>query len=462
MTIIGILNTEKYINNGILNTDIMEELFDQNPWWKDKKLIEEDYDIVKWKEKKNRWIPDIINKINLKSFGLHIISGPRQAGKTTALKLLISNLLKKKNPRSLFYFNCENLADYKELSEIIGRYLEFKESSSIKSSIILLDEITLPKEWYRAIKSLIDKGKLRNDVIIITGSSSMAIKKEVELFPGRRGNGKDFTMYPLSFRAFLSVIDPKLLQKIQPICNIREIRKKVLNALLFERELNKYLKIYMEYGGFPLSIANLHDSKEEAKKTYLSWVKNAILKADRSDIIARQIIKAIIETLQSNVSWEGISKKIEIKSPKTVAAYLELLKSMFVVNLLYNLDISGKKIRFGKNKKVHFRDPLLLELCEDWCLITAKNKQSALAEALVVEHLSRMFPENVFFWKDGFEIDAVVMDKKDTYGFEVKWSERSDARKVSHLKDFVIVTKKEYTKSPLKIPLSVFLSLFDV
>ncbi len=438
------------------------ELFDQNPWWKDTNLVEQDYDIVKWNEKKYRWVPGIIEKISLEHFALHIITGPMQAGKTTALKLLIKKLLEKREPKSIFYFNCENLADYRELTEVLESYLEFKESNNLKRCIILLDEITLPKEWYRSIKYLIDMGKFRDDVLILTGSSSLFVKREVELFPGRRGKGKDFVLYPLSFRGFLNVIDPELVKKLHILNTTDELEKKVLNNMVFEKELSRHLEKYMEYGGFPLSIANFGKSREEAKKTYLSWIKNAILKAERSDVIARQIIKALIETIQSDISWESISKKIEIKSPKTAAAYIDLLKSIFAVNVLYNIDISGKKIRFGKNKKLHFRDPLLLEIFEDWCLIKSQNKQSAVAEALVVDHLIKKFPECVFFWKNSFEIDAVVLVKGKLYGFEVKWSEKPEAKSLSQLKMFAIITKKTYSKSPLKIPLSVFLSVFDV
>ena len=439
-----------------------QEFFDQNPWWKDKSLIEKDYDIVKWNEKKYKWIPEIIEKINLEPFSLHVLSGPRQAGKTTAVKLLIKKLLQEKEAKSIFFFSCEDVADYKELLEILNFYIQFKEASSVKNSIIILDEITSPHEWYRAVKSLIDKGKFRNDVIILTGSSSINVKKEVELFPGRRGNGKDFVLYPLSFRSFLKVVDSDLVKKLDCFNTLDDIHKKVLNSLMFEKELNKYLEKYMEFGGFPLSVANLDGSKEEAIKVYLSWIKNAILKADRSDIIARQIIKVIIETLQSSISWETISKKIEIKSPKTAFAYVDLLKSIFVLNVLYNIDLSGKKMRFGKNKKIHLRDPLLIDTFEEWCLIKSQNKITAIAESLVIEHLVRMFPEKVFFWKNGLEIDAVVLEKDKLYGFEVKWSEKINIKVPSQINNMITITKKEYSKVPFKIPLSVFLSIFDV
>jgi hypothetical protein len=329
----------------------IKQLAEQNPWWKEKEAIEKDYDIAKWQEKKHKWMPSILNEISFSPFALHILLGPRQAGKTTAVKLLIKRLLSKKEPNSIFYFNCEELSDYKEVLELIETYLEFRKDFQISSSFIFLDEVTSPKEWYKAIKSLIDKGKLKNDVLLLTGSSSISIKKQIELFPGRRGKGKDFILMPLSFREFVGIINPGLHEKIEAVKNLAELEAKAAKAVLYLDELNKELKKYMVYGGFPLGIESIYNYKEDAKRIYLSWIKNAVLKAERSDMIARQILKAMIERMPSAISWEKISKEIEIKSPKTVAAYTDLLRSMFALIILYSINVSSKKIKFGKNKK---------------------------------------------------------------------------------------------------------------
>jgi len=441
----------------------IEMLIEQNQWWKDKSIIEEDYDIQKWKEKKYKWIPSILEEIELKPFSLHILLGPRQAGKTTVMKLLIKQLLKKTDSKSLFYFNCEAIGDCKELMDIIESYLMFKEDNNIKNSLIILDEITSPKEWYKGIKLLIDKGRLKKETVILTGSSSITIKKQVELFPGRRGNGKDFILMPLSFREFIKVINPSLYEKIEPIKNFEneELRKKSVKSLPYLKELNALLSIYKNYGGFPLGIESINKNKEDAKRVYLNWIKNAVLKAERSDLIARQIIKTILEKIPSPISWENVSKQIEIKSPKTVSAYIELLKSIFALYILYNIDINHKTIKFGKNKKIHFIDPLLLELLEDWCLVKIKNKDNLLAESMVANILSRKFPEKSFFWKNGFEIDSVIIDNKKLRGFEVKWSEDPKLKKLPQFDSLVLITKKDFLSSPLKIPLSIFLSIIE-
>ena len=51
----------------------IDVLVEQNLWWKEKDLIEDDPDILKWKERKHRWIPEIVSDITLKPFSLHII-----------------------------------------------------------------------------------------------------------------------------------------------------------------------------------------------------------------------------------------------------------------------------------------------------------------------------------------------------------------------------------------------------
>jgi len=88
----------------------------QNPWW----YGELDKKYEEWKSYPVKWIPPIISSFNFKPFSLNFLVGPRQVGKTTALKIYIHNvLLPHNNPKSIFYFSCEELTDFKELGELI-------------------------------------------------------------------------------------------------------------------------------------------------------------------------------------------------------------------------------------------------------------------------------------------------------------------------------------------------------
>jgi predicted AAA+ superfamily ATPase len=95
-------------------------------------------------------------------------------------------------------------------------------------------------------------------------------------------------------------------------------------------------------------------------------------------------------------------------------------------------------------------------------LVKIKNRESVLAESIVASHLARLYQEKIFFWKNSFEIDVLVIDSGLLRGFEVKWSEKSQARQLPQLKSFAIITKKEFARKPLKIPLSIFLMLLNI
>jgi len=434
----------------------------QNPWWIRRNAIEEDEDIKKWKSGKRRWVPEILEKIELRPFSLHFIFGPRQVGKTTLLKLLIMKLLKEGiDEKRIFYFRCDKLSDFKELDEVIKTYLEFRETYGIKNSFIFLDEITFPREWFRTIKFYVDTGDFKRDVLILTGSLSMHLKREVELFPGRRGFGKNYTMLPLSFREFIKVFNPKIYKKLPRIERLdkKEIFEKAYNALPFFAEIDKLFRKYLEIGGFPLCVKNEAITKE-AMDTYWSWIRTDLAKIKRSEETFKRVAKAILEKAPSAISLNSVAKEFEIGTHKTVYEYLNVMEKLFVAKVLYWIDPHKLVADFKKNRKVHFIDPFFFYLFSDLCL-SKVPEESVLVEAIVASHLARKF--DVFYWKNGREIDVVVGDGKKVMGFEVKWKERvkRDFSRfyIGKIKDIICLTKNEISKEKNFIPVSIFLSL---
>jgi predicted AAA+ superfamily ATPase len=438
----------------------IEMLAKQNPWWKEKSEIENDEDIKKWKEGKIKWIPSYIDEISLKPFSLNFIFGPRQVGKTTLLKLLIKKLLEKEEKEEIFYFRCDKLADYKELDEVLKAYFEFRKAKNISSSFIFLDEITFPKEWFRTIKYYIDTGELKNDVLVLTGSLSMYLKKEVELFPGRRGFGKDIVMLPLSFREFIKVFSPKLYEKIPKIEKIEkeEMFKKAYLALPFFEEIEKLFEKYLKIGGFPLAVKS-EGISEEVKDIYWSWLKSDLAKIERSEETFKRVAKAIVEKTPSAISLNSLAKEFEIATHKTVFEYLDIMENLFVAKIIYYLDLEKEIKSFKKNRKVCFVDPFFFYLFSDICLTKLPN-ESIIVENVVDSHLARRF--NVFYWKNRREIDAVVKEK-EVIGFEIKWSEKVEDYskiKIGKLKNVFCLTKDKLDKEKNLLPISLFLAMF--
>jgi predicted AAA+ superfamily ATPase len=438
----------------------LEILSKQNPWWKDKAEIENDEDIRKWKDGKRKWMPSEINEISLKPFSLNFVFGPRQVGKTTLLKLLIKKLLEEGVEKErIFYFRCDKLADYKELDEVLKTYFEFRKSRNISSSYIFLDEVTFPKEWFRTIKFYIDMGDFKNDVLVLTGSLSMYLKKEVELFPGRRGFGKDIVMMPLTFREFIKVFSPEIYEKIPKIERIEkeEIFKKAYEALPYFDKIQELFKKYLKIGGFPLAVKN-EEITQEVRESYWAWIKSDLAKIDRSEEIFKRIAKAILEKTPSAISLNSIAKEFDISTHKTVFEYLDVMEKMFIVKVLYHIDLDKIIPNLKKNRKVCFTDPFFFYLFSDICL-TKLPDESVLVENVVASHLSRKF--DVFYWKNQREIDVVIRSE-EIIGFEVKWREKADdfsRIEIGKMKNVFCLTKDLLDKEKNLIPTSLFLAM---
>jgi predicted AAA+ superfamily ATPase len=405
----------------------------QNPWW----YGEKDRKYEEWEQSPVKWIPPIIRTFDFKPFSLNFLVGPRQVGKTTALKIYIHKfLLPKKDPKSIFYFSCEELTNFKELGEILDNYLAFKEANKIESSFIILDEITFVEEWHRAIKARIDKGLFKKDVIIISGSASLEILKQKEYFPGRRGSGKDIKFYPLSFADYTFCL--KNLETVRE--NIENVEKAMSANKIHSSILLQLFHNYLSTGGFPLPIVEFFSRGKisyETRKIYVDWLKNDFRKLKRNESYMKEILAYIINSKATPVSWLNISRETSIASPHTTQAYVEDLKNLFVVEIL-NFLSPESKILFRKNKKIHITDPFLYKtICE---FVKAEASEPALLEAIVATHLARRY--ETFYWKNKSEADVVIKLDKKQIGIEIKKVGRS-WRKPRHLEKAFLLTKDD-------------------
>jgi hypothetical protein len=362
-----------------------------NPWWKN----QEDVMIKKWESTRIRWVPKWIDKIGLQPFSLNFIIGPRQIGKTTGVKLLIQKLLKKRAAESIFYFNCDFVPDINYLKKLLDTYLEFKKSENVESSFIFLDEITSVPEWWRVVKGYIDLGVFENDVVTITGSSSLKLKGETELFPGRRGKGKDIVVHPLSFREFLGIHGIKVKTAENPEKGMKRLLKR-------EDEIRNFFSLYTKTGGFPLSV----NEDPTAEEQFLAGFEGEVLKSKHNLQLMKEVISSILRKAPSPLSLSTIGRDVGV-SYKTIQDYTEVLKSFFVMDTAFYKD--RKRIVWRKERKFFFLDPFITNTLSSWC--GEEYLDSAFYEWLVQSHLLRKFG-SVFYFRDSFEIDCIANDLK--------------------------------------------------
>jgi len=353
---------------------------ESNPWWefdewenKDKHLA--DYNILRI-----RWIPKWINEISLEPFSLNFVLGLRQTGKTTGLKLLIKKLTRDISAENIVYIDCEVFPDFISLREAIDSYLEVTKSDETK--FIFLDEVTSITEWWKAVKYLIDTGKLKNCVLTVTGSSSLRIKRDIELFPGRTGYGKIIEVLPLNFKEFVQVHGVKKYK------------------LEYDKVLELFKK-YLEIGGFPLTINGFSSNH------ILNALVGEFVRFGKSLEISKETFASLISKIPSALSFRAIAQDTSGYSYKTIQEYLEFFRNLYIIDFAYLKE--GSKILYRKERKIFFRDPLLLNIFSVWS--NSRYIYSALIENVVQEHLYRRFGE-IYYYRNSYEIDCIANDLK--------------------------------------------------
>ncbi|MEM3385674.1 MAG: ATP-binding protein [Nitrososphaeria archaeon] len=319
--------------------------------------------------------------------------GARQVGKTTGIKLLIKKLIEENSvkPESIFYFTCDLGVDLEDLKKVIGWYLDYKKANNIASSFIFLDEVTSVREWWKIVKGYIDLGVFKNDVITVSGSSSLKLKGDIELFSGRRGKGSDLIVYPLSFKEFL------FIKKISfNLTGVLELDMKT--ASLYKSEIDRLFKEYLKRGGFPLSI-NMHP---DAERFFLSSFESEVLRANKNIEISKGIVSSILRKAPSPLSYSTIANDLGI-SYKTVQEYTELFKGLFLLDTA--LFKENKKIYWKKERKFFFLDPFIANTFSYWTL--QNYLESSIYEWIIQSHLARKYG-NIYYYRNSYEIDCIA------------------------------------------------------
>jgi len=491
------------------------ELMDQNPWWRDPKAILKDKYIIALDKSKVRWDPRLKYKFSLNTDAIYTLRGPRQVGKTTLLKDLILQLIKSRVlPRNIFYYTCDLIDNPKALAETISSYLNSIRPSTKQRAYLLLDEVSSVKDWQKAIKYLVDKGKLTLTTLILSGSHTLDIKKASEKLPGRRGLTKDTPdkiMLPMKFAEYAETLNKDVEESIleQRILSWPR-RKQLLFSLLkgdipeeirelsfLSKDLEQLFQQYLITGG-TARVAHEYlkhnEIRENIYKTYVDVVLGDLAKWGKRETYLRQVIGRIIETLGSQVGWNTLRQDTDIASHNTVAEYVDTLTDSFVLLYLHRYDTSHQRPAYQKEKKIHFCDPFFLHAMRAWTtgkepfestLEFLKNPENVgiLAEGITADHLIRLafllseqkqlfaYENVVLYWrgKKDREVDFVIRDnppecaavevkyqptinRKDTFGV-------IDFMKASRTTNAIILSKQtlEVRRNITILPIWLFL-----
>jgi len=488
-----------------------------NNWWKRTEAIHEDKNIRDWSLSTFKWEPRLDKTIEDEEV-IYVLRGPRRVGKTTLLKLRIERLLKRGvTPENIFYYPCDALETPKQLTTLIDSYLSDIRKTG-KWTYLFIDEVSMLKDWQRAIKLLIDAGRFKDCTVILTGSHSIDLRKGSESLAGRRGQIEklrygtpDKILLSAKFSEYVETLQPILSHKIQELWLLSvERRKRMILELargriptelkklaMFSKELGVLFEKYLVTGGIAPAIHEYTSTRNISNDTYgtfVHFVVRDICRWGQDENYARQILRRVIETLASHVSWNSLKDDTEIQDHKTVGTYVKVLKDSFVIAYFYQLNIQKESAYYKKEKKAYFQDPFIFHACRSWVygkdgyessleFLSKTENKSKLVEGIVSNHISRfMFsqhpsslfdPSNyVFYWENkNKEVDFMFELDGKFLPIEVKYSDniqKDDARGISEFiktgrsHDFGIITSRnrlEIGERYIVIPLSILLLL---
>ncbi|HIH22105.1 TPA: ATP-binding protein [Candidatus Micrarchaeota archaeon] len=265
----------------------------------------------------------------------NVIVGPRKAGKTFYLYLLI----KKKSADKWVLINFEdNLLsglDANGLNKIVDYS---KELLSTEKLSFFFDEIQVIDGWEKFVISLLNE----HYPVYITGSNSKLLSREIAT--SLRGKSLSYLLLPLSFSEYLRFNGIKLEKNFEYGNQAFRIKK--------------YFREYLDYGGFPEMV--LADSMPLKNKLINSYF-DSILYRDLVDRLKLKniklvdiVIKYALNVFGRTFSISALEKYLKSnKIPYSLEDLYIILKSLqdvFMVGYVKEYSKSFKKSEISKAK----------------------------------------------------------------------------------------------------------------
>jgi predicted AAA+ superfamily ATPase len=420
------------------------------------------------------YLSPLASETNFKEPGIYLLTGGRQVGKTTFLKQYMLQRLEEDHfdPSNMLFLAGELISSYHVLVRLLEAF-----SKPNELQYVFIDEVNYIPDWDKGIKYLADAGFLENTVVILTGSDSLILRTAMQRFAGRRGKADqvDYIFYPLSFKEFALLRNPGL----NTLCDSIQSTTLITPNLLYSNmhtELMSLLQQYLIHGGYLPAIANLWQEKTilaGTLRTYIEWIIGDMLKFKKTEKHVFEILKGILSTYATQISWHSLLKHLSIDHHQTVSEYCHLLEDIHVIHIIEALNENTLTAAPKKNKKIYFQDPFIYHAVfafvhQDRSLQciekTLQDPQqiAALIEGIVISLCKRYYP--TFYIKGNLgEVDVALIHNHNFLPIEVKWTNQlrpQDLKQIQHYSNGIILWNRSeehlFHKTPI-IPLPKFL-----
>ena len=335
------------------------------------------------------------NKLKSQLFGgkVLILYGPRQAGKTTLVKHLVSEF----NNETRF-IDCELV----ENRELLSRRNTTDLFALVKQhKIVVFDEAQVIPDIGSVLKTLYDHHP--EVQYIATGSSSFDLANVVS--EPLTGRSLEFTLYPLS---------------------LSELAHNSFDA---EKEVAQL----MRFGGYP-DLAGLGDEEKIVRlKTLVSQYlyKNvlAIGGIKKPELIIK-LLKLLAHQISNEVSYRELSSELAT-SQQTIERYIDLLEKNFVIVRLGSFSRNLRN-EITRSKKIYFVDlgirNALIDAFGTINTIDRNDIGGLFENCMIIERLKHIshtgrILSGAYFWRTfkQQEIDYIEEIQGKISAYEFKW-----------------------------------------
>lgn len=405
-----------------------EVLLEQNPHW-DEELYEDGI------------IRSAFEKL-LEFMSTHMIiaiMGVRRAGKSTLMKQLINHLIihEKVPPKNILFLNLEHpfftkyADDVANLERIFDCYLKTAEPQKGKI-YCLLDEVQFFHKWQIFVKAHFETKKIK---FIITGSNSALLSSD--LMTLLSGRALPLQIYPLSF---------------QEIALFHQLKFDAINLVKNRHKLQKLLKEYMRFGGFPEVATSI---RKEANFDTLNAYSKSILYQDvaprletRHPTELEKLFVYLISNIGKPFSYHKLSELFSL-SDKSIKEYIKACADSY---LLFELDLFSYSLKrqIRHPKKIYSIDTGQVNATS----FAFSENSGRLFENLVFLELKKC-GFDLFYYKteNDYDVDFVVKERERHALIQVAWNMHeeevkkrelralTDASKELKLKNSLIITK---------------------
>lgn len=364
---------------------------------------------------------------------IYAIIGPRQAGKTTLLRLFQERLQSAGVPESAIkFFSFENLNTTRDFLADPERFIKTYTSSLHPENrfYILMDEVQYLDKSGRIFKLLFDASS--NIKFVLTGSSSLEVRSAMGAF--LTGRVFYFHVWPLSFAEFLEAKECEALHVY------KEVRYALYNfllsdsqfvpsAVLFADQIKDFFIEFMKYGGYP-EVAKGEDpetKKEILNNIYATYVQKDVLSLLKiTDTEAyHTLVHLLAYQIGGLINYHAITRDAG-SAYTALKQYFTALEETFVIERLrpFHRNLSTE---LRKNPVVYFTDIGLRNfMMNNFEEVDKRADKGALAENFVFSELRKRLPDplRLNYWRTTgkAEVDFVIRNGEDVVPIEVKYT----------------------------------------